>query len=54
MITTDDEFDVTRFEIYSDAKQWRDILKFLNHGQLPDAGYGELLAREPGTSGAST
>ena len=50
VITTDDEFDVTRFEIYSDAKQWRDILKFLNHGQLPDAGYGELLAREPGTS----
>ena len=50
VVTTDDDYDVTRFEIYSDAKQWRDILKFLNDGELPDANYGELIAREPGSS----
>ena len=50
VITTDEDFAVTRFEIYSDAKQWRDILKFLHGGNLPDAGYGELIAREPGSS----
>ena len=51
VFTTDDDFDVTRYEIYSDAKQWRDILKFLHGWQLPSAGYGELIAQEPGSVG---
>jgi hypothetical protein len=50
VITTDEAFHVTRFEIYSDAKQWRDILKFLHDGQLPEVGYGELVARQAGSS----
>ena len=50
VITTDDAFNVTRYEIYSDAKQWRDLLKFVHGGELPGAGYGELIAREPGSS----
>ena len=50
VITTDDDFAVTRYEIYSDAKQWRDIVKFVHDGQLPDVDDGELLAREPGSS----
>ena len=49
VVTTDEDFHVTRYEIYSDAKQWRDILKFLHGGKLPDADYGELIASEPGS-----
>ena len=50
VITTDDDFAVTRYEIYSDAKQWRDIVKFVHGGQLPDVDYGALLGGEPGSS----
>jgi hypothetical protein len=50
VVTTDEDFAVTRFEVYCDAKQWRDIVAFVNGGKLPAADYDELIARERGSA----
>jgi hypothetical protein len=53
VITTDDAFAITRFEIYSDAKQWRKIIEFVHGGALPGGSYADLIARATGTDAAS-
>jgi hypothetical protein len=53
VITTDDAFAITRFEIYSDAKQWRKIIELVHGGALPGGSYADLIARSPGTDASS-
>jgi hypothetical protein len=50
IVTTDEDFDIVRYEIYSDAKQWRDLLKIVHDGRLPSQSYDEMMAAQPGTA----
>ena len=45
IVRTDDEFDITRFEIYSDAKQWTKLVAYAHDTSTKDlASYAELVA----------
>jgi hypothetical protein len=45
IVRTDDALDITRFEIYSDAKQWTKLVAYANDASPADLpGYDELLA----------
>lgn len=52
VVYTDDDFNVTRVEIYSDAKQWSAIVAYANDKTIEEMkdspGYAELLADASG------
>ena len=50
VITTDADFNITRFEIYWDRQQWKDLFAFLDEGKTPIENYAERIAREPGSA----
>ncbi len=46
VMKTDEDFRVTRFEIYSDAKQWRQLVAYVHHADPEtwvDGNYNELI-----------
>ena len=46
IVKTDETFRVTRLEIYSDAKQWRELVAYVHHAdaeQWVDGNYNELI-----------
>ena len=49
IFTTDEDFNVTRMEIYSDLQQWKDLLDYLGVGQMTGAAYYELIQSQPGS-----
>ena len=49
VFTTDEAFNVTRMEIYSDLQQWKDLLDYLGVGQMTGPAYYELIQSQPGS-----
>ncbi|RYD89091.1 MAG: hypothetical protein EOP61_32350 [Sphingomonadales bacterium] len=49
IFTTDEAFNVIRMEIYSDLRQWKDLLTFLGCGDMTGAAYYELIQSQPGS-----
>ncbi len=48
VVTTDDDFDVVRYEIYSESTQWQKLMAVVRQGQSADLSYGDLMAQQPG------
>lgn len=51
IMKTDENFRVTRFEIYSDAKQWRQLVAYVHHADPEtwiDGNYNELIGATGG------